>query len=153
MAVDATLVSPVRGNGTARPGAALNPGISLVQAERKNREDTYFELLRARRCRLVVFGMEVGGRWSDGALDLVRRLARGRARRAPIFLRQATAQGYAYRWSALAAVAAQRALAASLLHLPTYGAEEVEGTGPSPSDLVADARWDFEVTAGRMPAP
>ena len=153
VAVDATLVSPVRRDGSIHPGTALTPGISLERAERRKREVTYRELLRARRCRLIVFGLEVGGRWSDGALDLVRRLARGRARQVPSFLRQAAAQGYAYRWSALAAVAAQRALAASLLHLNHYGLEDVAGPGPSPSDLLADARWDFEVAASRMPVP
>ena len=34
---------------------------------RRNKERTYPELLRDWRCRLVVFGIEAGGRWSDEA--------------------------------------------------------------------------------------
>ena len=57
IAVDATIVSPVRREGSARPGADSEPGLVLAQAlDRKHR--TYPELQRARRCKLVVFGVE-----------------------------------------------------------------------------------------------
>ena len=55
------------------------PGLALDQAvDRKHR--AYPELRQARRCRLVVFGMEVGGRVSRGTLTFLRLLARARAR-------------------------------------------------------------------------
>ena len=91
---------------------------AMDTAARKKREQTYPELLEARRCRLVVLAFEVGGRWSDESLDFVRRLARAKARSQPEWLRASAAQAYVHRWSGMLAVAAQRAFAASLLELP-----------------------------------
>ena len=48
-------------------------------------------------------------------------------------------QAYVRRWAALLAVAAQRALAASLLQLPLFGETCVDGAEPPVSDLLADA--------------
>ena len=67
LAVDTTLVSPVRRNGTPQPNAASADGAQLRTARRR-KEQKYAELLQARRCRLVVMAIEVGGRWSDEAL-------------------------------------------------------------------------------------
>ena len=72
IAVDTTLVSPLQRDGQPRP-----PRLALQQAtSRKHR--TYPELLGAGRvrCRLVVLGMEVGGRISNGASAFLHRLAR-----------------------------------------------------------------------------
>ena len=69
---------------------------------------------------------EIEGRWDESALDFMRRLARARARQEPLWLREAVAQSFAYRWSALLAVEAQRTFAMSLLHgtlLPDGGTE------------------------------
>ena len=56
-------MSPVRRDGQPRPRADHQPGLALDQAvDRKHR--AYPELRQARRCRLVVFGVEVGGRVS-----------------------------------------------------------------------------------------
>ena len=53
-AVDATIVSPVTRNGEEQPGADVQPGRALLGAARRKRRQTYPELVRARRCRLVV---------------------------------------------------------------------------------------------------
>ena len=67
LAVDATLVSALRRNGTARPGAEHRAGTAL-RAARRRKERTYPELAgQSVRARLVVFGFEVGGRWSSEA--------------------------------------------------------------------------------------
>ena len=99
-----------------------------------------------------MLAFEVGGRWDKGALKFLRQLARARARAAPAWLRQSTAQAYAYRWSALLAVVAQRTFAASLLHLPLEG-ELQDGEAPSCSDLLADARFVSAQEVSRMPIP
>ena len=44
LAVDTTMVSPVRRDGTARPGAAERDGVALTQA-RRQKERTYPELV------------------------------------------------------------------------------------------------------------
>ena len=64
LAVDATLVSPLHCDGTARPGSARVDGAALAVARRR-KECTHPELVgRQARARLVVLAGEVGGRWS-----------------------------------------------------------------------------------------
>ena len=61
LAIDTTLVSALRRDGTARPGAAARAGVALAAA-RRNKERTYFELTgEGGRARLVVLSAEVGG--------------------------------------------------------------------------------------------
>ncbi|CAK0888740.1 unnamed protein product, partial [Prorocentrum cordatum] len=139
LAIDATLVSPVRTDGTAQPRAADEDGVQLEVA-RGRKEATYPELIGSRRCRLVVLGLEVGGRWSEEALTFVRLLARTRARSAPQRLRASARAAYLHRWTGLAAVAAQRAFAATLLELPPHTLA-VDGDEPHLADLLADARY------------
>ena len=64
LALDATLVSPLRRDGTARPRAAWVDGVALAEARRR-KERTYPELSGegGRACLVVIVG-EVGGRWS-----------------------------------------------------------------------------------------
>ena len=151
LAVDSTLVSPVRRDGAARRHAAVQPGVALEAAARRKRDRTYRVVVRAQRCRLVVFSLEVGGRWSEEALVLVRKLARARARDAPRQLRASVFHACLHRWSALAAVAAQRAFAASLQELPLARELNVDGEPPCFSDLLADARFLSSPADSRMP--
>ena len=92
--------------------------------------------MSCRRCRLVVLGLEVGGRWSRQAALFVRLLARCRARAAPAASRAAA---FALRWSALLAFAAARSFAASLLALPISVTANVDGESPLISKIVADS--------------
>ena len=103
-------------------------------------QEEYPELSRSRRCRLVVFGVEVGGRWATEAASFLRMLARVRAASAPPALRPAAQNAWVQRWSGIISVAAQGALAASLLELP--GEAHVSAAGPEPAlhELLADAR-------------
>ena len=79
-AVDATIVSPVTRAGEAQPGADVHPGRAVDGAAGRKCHQTYPELVRARRCRcrLVVVGVEVGGRFGAEAATSLRMLA-GRA--------------------------------------------------------------------------
>ena len=58
---------------------------------------------------------------------------------------------YVRRWTALLAVAAQRALAASPLQLQLFGETCVDGAEPPVSDLLADARWANGPAPSRLP--
>ena len=106
---------------------------------RKAKERTYPELLRSARCRLVVLGIELGGRWSTEAAQFIRLLARSRARAAPLLLRSSATAAYVTRWSALLSFAAARALAASLLSLPLAHTANVDGDPLKLSDLLGAA--------------
>ena len=130
LAVDATLVSPVRANGQAYPQAAVKNGVRL-EAARRRKEAKYPELVGSRRCRLVVTAMEIGGRWSDEAWTFLSLLAKAKADTAPAALRRSTEYCFLRRWSTMVAVAAQTGYAASLLGEPA-------GKAPTPNDVLPE---------------
>ena len=138
LAVDTTLVSALDSAGQARRHQRLTAGAALRVA-RKAKERTYPELLRSARCRLVVVGIELGGRWSEEAAQFIRLLARSRSRAAPPLLRSSAWAAYVARWSALLSFAAVQALAASLLSLPLAIAANVDGEALELSDLLGAA--------------
>ena len=71
LAIDTTIVCALRRNGTARPRAAREDGVALEKARQK-KETTYPELSRDDgRARLVVFAVEVGGRWSKESQQFI----------------------------------------------------------------------------------
>ena len=82
LAVDATMVSPVRADGLPRPGAVARDGVETTE--------------RHRRCRLVVLATETGGRWSLETRGFLRALSRDRARSEPPLLRRRVEQAGGY---------------------------------------------------------
>ena len=114
LAVDTTLVSPLTRSGEPRSRGGTYAGAALQDA-RRSKGRTYPELLHNRRCRLVVLGIEVGGRWSNEASSFIRMLAKARARSSPPSLQAATTSALVSRWSALLTHAAATSFAASLL--------------------------------------
>ena len=136
LAIDTTLVSPIRGDGTARPGTANIDGIILAQARRR-KERTYPELVgRRSRARLVVLAGEVGGRWSEETQTFLRILARAKARSEPPTLRKRAEQAWRMRWAATLACSAARAFAASILDLRVGGG--ADGDVPRSHDVMTE---------------
>jgi len=88
LAVDTTLLSPLTRAGEPRRRAGRFAGAALTDA-RKAKERAYPELLHNCRCRLVVLGIEVGGRWSEEAASFIINLARTKTRDTPVPLRHA----------------------------------------------------------------
>ena len=129
LAVDTTVVSALTGRGCAR-GAA---GAALKEA-RRAKERRYPELVDAERCRLVVLGFEVAGRWSTEAADFLKLLARHKAQACPRLLRRSTAALFFQRWSGMLACSVQRAYAASLLGEPLAGHACVNGGAVAVTD-------------------
>ncbi|CAK0791767.1 unnamed protein product, partial [Prorocentrum cordatum] len=87
-------------------------------------ETTYLELLDARRCRLEV-------------LQVVCLVTDCKARSAPELLRASVKAAWIHRWTGRTSVAAQRAFAASLVHLPLDGLA-CDGDEPRLQDVLAD---------------
>ena len=129
LAVDTTLVSPLTSSSQPRRRAGQYAGAALQDA-RKSKERTYPELLRSRRCRLVVLAIETGGRWSPEATTFLRLLAQTKARAVPNLLRKAVEASLLSRWSAILTHAAQHAFAASLLALDCAGTSSTDGDTP-----------------------
>ena len=111
---DATMVSPLSRTGEPITRAADRDGVALRRA-RKRKRRRYRELLAPGPSRLVVLGCEVGGRWNREALRLVASLRRFRCRRAPALLRRSAELAWDRRWWGLLSIAAQDALAATLV--------------------------------------
>ena len=81
------LARPLTRRGELHPHADVQAGIAVTAAAKRKRHQTYPELEHARRCRLVVVGLEVGGRFGAETVQLLRLLARHRAAAVPAQLR------------------------------------------------------------------
>ena len=151
LAVDTTLVSALTSAAQPRRYRGTTAGAALALA-RRDKERTYPELVRMGRCRLVVFAVELGGRWSTEAAGFVRQLARAKARSSPPLLRAAATSTWVARWSALLSAAAARAFAASLLALPASCASNLDGAEPLLSEALA-AHSEAFAQPSRLPGP
>ena len=114
LAVDATLVSPLKRCGQARPRAHWQDGAALLDA-RKQKATKYPELMNSHRCRLVTAGMEIGGRWEESAYELLVDLAKGKAEEAPKLLRGSATNGWLRRWVSMLSKAGMDSFANTLL--------------------------------------
>ena len=135
LAIDGTMVSPVRSDGTARPredGAAL-------KESRRRMERTYPERAGdGGRARLVVLGAEVDGKWSAETAQLLSALAKARAREVPLVLQARAETAWRKRWSNILACSAARAFASPLLEIHPAPAT---GDTPSVNEALRDARF------------
>ena len=83
LAIDTTLVSPIRADGEPHRRCAEVDGAAL-EAARRRKERTYPELAGGRgRAKLVVFAGEIGGRFSEETQTFLRLLARAKTRAIP----------------------------------------------------------------------
>ena len=99
LAIDATLVSALKRDGTARARTATMDGAALIDARRR-KVRTYPELSGENgRCRLVVLGGEVAGRWSSETRKFLTALSRAKSRDAPEVLRKSVETAWRRRWA------------------------------------------------------
>ena len=111
LALDATLVSPLHGDGTHRRGADFTDGAVLCAA-RKDKVKTYPELCRGNgRALLVVIAGEVGGRWLDETKSFLLCLASTKAAAVTGIARAA----WYRRWTCMPAFSAAKGFASSLV--------------------------------------
>ena len=132
LAVDCTLRCALTAAGAAQPRAAREDGAVLEKA-RWDKEAKYPELLRTRRCRLVVMAFETGGRWSNESADMVWQLAQARAREVPQYLRRSAALMWERRWARLLSISCATAFASSLVASKAALAAADCPDGPAPS--------------------
>ena len=134
LAIDTTMVSPLRRDGTARPRAANHNGAAL------DVEATYPELSgEGGRARLVVLAAEVGVRWNTETAQFLTALAKARAQGVPLLLQGRAEAAWVRRWSAILACTAARALSVSLLDCRPAGGSE--GAIPSVHEVMRDSRF------------
>ena len=139
LAIDTTMVSTLRRDGTARPRAADHDG-AVLEVARRRKETTYPELSgEGGRARLVVLAAEVGGRWNSETAQFLTALARARAQEVPLVLQGRAEAAWVRRWSAILACTAARAFSLSLLDSrPVGGSGDVV---PSVHEVLREARF------------
>ena len=86
---------------------------------RMEQEAKYWELLEGDRCRLVVIGVETGGRFSPKPVNFVDALAAAEARDSPPVLRRSAHLAWRRQWMRMLAVSCGRSFAASLVAGPS----------------------------------
>ena len=146
------LVSPVTRAGGAKPHADRVQGTAFEQAAKRKRLHAYPELAVARRCKLVVLAVEVGGRFGPEAVAFLRQLARSRARVSPTRGGARACRVAPY----TVGRACRRRNARRLtrcLSCPWAAADKCDGTEPPLGDLLADVPDTEPVPASRLPAP
>ena len=137
LCADATLVSPLARDG--RPVArAADVNGAAIQAARRRKQARYPELSRGGPHRLLVLACEVGGRWSDECVDLLRTLTAVRARRTAPAIRAAATTAWHRRWWSLLSIAQQRAVAITAIGgwMPPGGLSGADA--PPLSAVIAD---------------
>ena len=138
LALDATLVSPLHGDGTQRRGADVTDGAASGEA-RKDKARTHPELCRGNgRALLVVIAGEVGGPWSEETKSFLWCLASAKAASVTRRLFGSARAAWYRRWSCLLTCSAAKGFASSLV-----GVRGSPGAGdqvPSVHEVLADAR-------------
>ena len=134
LAVDITMRSALTVNGSACPNAAHTDGAVLLRA-RLDKERKYHELLDAERCRLVVVGLEVGGRWSTESVDFVTALAGSKSQEAPPLLKGSAFFAWRRRWIRMLSISCARSFASSLVLTRSHTPEGQDGWAPDVADL------------------
>ena len=130
------MASPLHANGEPWSGAADHDGVAINRA-RQEHEHRYPELVDGERARLLVLGCEVGGRWAPEVHRVLASLTEQKCTEAPVLLRRSAAFAWHRRWSTLLSVAAQTALAQTLLHPGSPHLDEAAGYESFLGDLLA----------------
>ena len=103
----------------------------MARGGEKRKAPTVSRILNVTRCRLVVVGLEVGGRWDEEGVRLIEALAYHKAETEPQLLRRSAWLSWRRRWIAALSVPAARAFAASQLELPLENVLNVGSELPS----------------------
>ena len=133
------MVSPLHANGVPHAHAADRAGVAL-QRGRRDKEDTYPELLTSSRLRLLTVGVETGGRICKEALDLLSALSVLKASTEPQVLRATIARCWRARWLTMLSVVCQEALAATLVDDGVAFLDAVGTGSPVSADVWQDER-------------
>ena len=112
---DATIISPISGNGAPRPGTSNADGSLLAQAQDDN-DAIYHEVIDSGLGSLLCLGCEVYGRLSSQCIKLVPELAQERTRGLHPRIRRGTALALQHRWWGILGIALQRSVAAMVLY-------------------------------------
>ena len=137
---DATILSPISGNGCARASTSNADGRLLEDAQHDN-DAIYEEVLSTGLGALLCLGCEVYGRWGQQCVKLVPELARERARGLHPRVRRGMTMSWQHRWWGILGVALQKSVAEMVANADA-GADLATGQLEPTPDL-----YDLEVVA------
>ena len=138
LALDATIVSPLHGDGTHRRGADITDGAALGEA-RKDKVRTYPDLCRGNGMTLlVVIAGKVDGRWSDETKSFLWCLGSAKAAAVTERLFGSARAAWYRRWTCMLACSAATGFASSLVGV--RGSPRAGDQVPSVHEVLADAR-------------
>ena len=104
---------------------------------------------RGSRARLVVFAIEVGGRWSPELQSYVAQFAKSKARKHPFFLQRRFEQAWWMWWGGFFACTVEQAVATCLLDLRcVHGANGQHSSWCRRSRRTGTWGWRLSVKAG-----
>ena len=137
LAEDATMVSPLHGDGTPWPRANESSGTAIRRGEH-DKTITYPELVDSPIARLTTLACEVGGRWSPACQDIVSQLARARARSVAQHMQTAYRCALEVRWWSMLSCVQQDALAATLHDDSVLLLDGHDGEAPPAAEVIVD---------------
>ena len=130
---DPTIRSPLARDGTPHPRSAQVDGATFTKAL-KDKERKYPEIVASAHAELLTLATEIGGRWNHTSVELVSLLAKHKVQETPGVLRRSAQLAWINRWWTILAVAAQDALAASVL-APACSRLVLDGSAADAPDL------------------
>ena len=148
---DVTQVSPLDQNGIPHPKCAVEAGAAFVVAE-KRKTNAYREAAQAAgKVMLETFACEIGGRWSENCIKWVAHLAKYKASSELPHLQRASEFAWHSRWWSILSVAAQRALALSLIEVDSDAIKPLADFEPRVGEILADVRYELGPFSSRLP--
>ena len=136
LAIDTTLVSAIRQDGTPIRGAATRDGVALAEARRRKAR-TYPELTPGWKGSSGGAGNR--GRWSNETASFLSSLAHAESREVAAEMQESARATWRRRWASMLSCAAARACALSLLDL--RASPRADGDVPIVHDVVGDHRF------------
>ena len=148
---DVTQVSPLDQNGIPHPKCAVEAGAAFVVAE-KRKTNAYREAAQAAgKVMLETLASEIGGRWSENCIKWVAHLAKYKASSELPHLQRASEFAWHSRWWSILSVAAQRALALSLIEVDGDAIKPLADFEPRVGEILADVRYELGPFSSRLP--
>ena len=143
IACDATLVSPLTGAGEPVPNACKEYGAAMqVARERKQKQYPEFFNQSVPHATFMVLPCEVGGRWGEECLDIVKLLAKCRVQSVPKVLRRSLEYSYTVRWWSMLSVAVHSAISASLMDEAVYHFPDSLYPDPGLAAVMSDTKYE-----------
>ena len=141
----------VNGAGEPVPNACKEDWAAMqVARERKQKQYPEFFNQVVPHAQFLVLPCEVGGRWGDECIELVKLLAKCKVQSVPKVLRRSLQYAYTVRWWSMLSVAVQSAFSASLMDEAVYHFPDLLYPDPGLAAVMSDTKYEQGPTVSRL---